>query len=65
MGKKLRNVHDEERGGCMAICSEWRMILFQVLTKKFEKGDTLKFQKFYVNYHKFHALSSTRLSLLG
>jgi hypothetical protein len=33
--------------------------------KKFMKGDASQFQTYRVNFHKFHALFSTRLSQLG
>jgi hypothetical protein len=38
------------------------MILLKVLTKKFVKDSVSKSQNFHVNFHKFHALLSTRLS---
>jgi hypothetical protein len=38
------------------------MTLFKVLTKKFVKDGTSQFQNFCVNFHKFHALFSMRLS---
>jgi hypothetical protein len=40
------------------------MILFKVLTKKFVKDATSQFQSFHANFHKFHALSSIRLSVM-
>jgi hypothetical protein len=42
----------------------WVMILFKVFTKKFVKDGASQFLNFHVNYHKFHALFSTRLSQL-
>jgi hypothetical protein len=41
------------------------MILLKVLTKKFVKDGASQFQNFRVNFHKFHALFSTRLSQVG
>jgi hypothetical protein len=38
------------------------MNLFTVLTKKFVKDGTSQFQNFHVNFHKFHALLSVKLS---
>jgi hypothetical protein len=35
------------------------------LTKKFVKDSVSQFQNFHLNYHKFHALFSRRLSQLG
>jgi hypothetical protein len=41
------------------------MISFKVLTKKFMKDGSSQLQNFRVNFHKYHALFSTRLSQLG
>jgi hypothetical protein len=35
------------------------------LTKKYVKDIASKYQKFRVNFHRFHALFSTKLSQLG
>jgi hypothetical protein len=40
------------------------MILFKVLTKKYVKDGASQFTNFHVNFHKFQALSYTRLSQL-
>jgi hypothetical protein len=40
-------------------------ILIKVLTKKFMKDGASQFQNFHVNFHKFNAPFSTRLSQLG
>jgi hypothetical protein len=56
------DVHGEEGSGRPPVV---RVILFKMLTKKFVKDGASKFQNFHVNFHKFHALFSTRLSLLG
>jgi hypothetical protein len=53
------NVHDEERSGRPSVVNE---VLFKVLTDKFVKVGT---SQFHVSFHKFHALSSMRLSQLG
>jgi hypothetical protein len=59
------NVHDEDRSGRPAISSEWWMILFKVLTKKFVKDGASQFQNFRVNFHRFCALFCAVLSQLG
>jgi hypothetical protein len=38
------------------------MILFKVLSRKFFRDDTSQFENFRVNFYKFHALLSMRLS---
>jgi hypothetical protein len=43
----------------------WVMILFKMLTKQFVKDGDSQFQNFCVNFLKFHALFSMRLSQLG
>jgi hypothetical protein len=54
------NVHDEERSGRPAAsCSELKL-----LTKKFVKDGASQFRNFYMNFHKFHQLFSTRLTQL-
>jgi hypothetical protein len=39
--------------------------LVQSVDQKFVKDGASQFQNFYVNFHKFHALFSVRLSHLG
>jgi hypothetical protein len=41
------------------------MILFKVLTKKFVKDRDSQFHNIRVNFHKIHALFSTRVLQLG
>jgi hypothetical protein len=41
------------------------IILFSAVSKKSVKDGVSQFQNFRVNFHKFHALISTRLSQLG
>jgi hypothetical protein len=53
-----KNIHDEER-------SDRPTEVLKVLTKKFVKDGASQFQNLLVNFHKFHALFSTRLSQLG
>jgi hypothetical protein len=56
------NVCDEKRSGGPAICSErW----LKVLINKSVKDGASQFQNFHVNFHKFQALFSKRLSQLG
>jgi transposase len=50
------NVHDEERSGRPSAVSGG---------KKLVKDGASEFQNFRANFHKFHSLSSTRLSQLG
>jgi hypothetical protein len=51
------NVHDEEE--VVGHCS------VQSVDQKSVKDGASQFQNFYANFHKFHALFSTRLSQLG
>jgi hypothetical protein len=44
------HVHDEERSGRLSVV----MMLFKVMKKKVLKDGASQFQKFYVNFHKFH-----------
>jgi hypothetical protein len=53
------NVHDEERNGRPSVVSD---DLVQSVDKKFAKDGVSQFQNFRVDFHKFHALFSTRLS---
>jgi hypothetical protein len=56
------NGHDDEQSGWPSVVSD---DLVQVLTKIFVKNGTSLFQNFQVNFHKFHALFSMKLSQLG
>jgi hypothetical protein len=52
------NVHVEERSGLSSVMSD---DLIESIDQKFVKDSTSQFQNFRVNFHKFHALFSTRL----
>jgi hypothetical protein len=41
------------------------VVMFKMLTKIFVKDGASQFENFYMNFLKFHALFSTRLSQLG
>jgi hypothetical protein len=56
------NLHDEGRSGRPSVMSD---DLFQNADQKFVKDGASQFQSFRVNFHKCHALFSTRLSQLG
>jgi hypothetical protein len=53
------NVHDEERSGRPSVVND---LVQSVDKKKFTKDGVSQFQNFRVDFHKFHALFSTRLS---
>jgi hypothetical protein len=56
------NVHSEERSDRLSVVSD---DLVQSVDLKFVKDGASQFHNFRVNFHKFHALFSTRLSQLG
>jgi hypothetical protein len=55
-------VHDEERSGQSSVVSDDD---HQSVDKKYVKDSASQSQNFRVNFHKFHALFSMRLSQLG
>jgi transposase len=57
------NVHDEKRSGRPSVVSD-DLVRSVDQTKKIVKDGASQFQKFHVNFHKFHAFFSTRLSQL-
>jgi hypothetical protein len=61
MGEKMFTIKSEVVGRPSVVSED----LVQNVTKKFVKDGALQFQNFRVNFHKFHALFSTRLSQLG
>jgi hypothetical protein len=57
-----KNVYDEERSDWPSVVSN---NLVQIVDQKFVKDGASQFRNFRVNFHKFHALFSMRLSKLG
>jgi hypothetical protein len=57
------NAHDEERSGQPSVASD--NFVQSCEQKQSVKDGVSQFQNFRVNFHKFHALFSARLSQLG
>jgi hypothetical protein len=60
--RMLKDVHDEERSGQPSVVSN---DLVESVDEEICKDGASQFQSFRVNFHKFHILSSMRLSELG
>jgi hypothetical protein len=57
-----KNIHDEQRSVRTSVMSDHP---FKSVDQKYVKDGASQFQNFRLNFHKFHALFSTRLSQLG